>query len=72
MYGLIKTHKVGNPARMITSGCSTAMEKLSILVETVLFDLANDSPSRIRDTGHMHNIVDELNRLNLPRESSWI
>ena len=72
MYGLIKTHKVGNPARMITSGCSTAMEKLSIFVETVLFDLANDSPPRIRDTGHMHNIVDELNRLNLPRESSWI
>ena len=25
MYGLIKTHKVGNPARLITSGCSTAM-----------------------------------------------
>ena len=39
MCGLIKTHKVGNPARVITSGCSTAMEKLSIFVEIVLFDL---------------------------------
>ena len=57
MYGLIKTHKVGNPARVITSGCSTGMEKLSIFVETVLFDLANDLRSRIRDTRHMLNIV---------------
>ena len=40
------------------------MEKLSIFVETVLFDLANDLPSRIRDTGYMLNIVDELNRSN--------
>ena len=69
MYGLIKTHKVGNPARVITSGFSTAMEKLSISVEKVLFDLANDLPSRIRHTGHMLNIVDELNRSNLPSES---
>ena len=69
IYDLITTHKVGNPARMITSGCSTAMEKLSIFVETVLFDLVNELPSRIRDTGHMLNIVDEFNRSNLPSES---
>ena len=69
MYGLIKTHKAGNPAWMISSGCSTAMEKLSIFVETVLFDLANELPSRIRDTGHMLNIVDKLNRSNLPSGS---
>ena len=62
MYGLIKTHKVGNPAWVITSGCSTAME-------TVLFDLGNDLQSRLRDMAHMPNIVDELNRSNLPSES---
>ena len=45
------------------------MEKLSIFVETVLFDLANELLSRIRDTGHMLNIVDELSRSNLPSES---
>ena len=45
------------------------MEKVSIFVETILFDLANDLPSRIRDTGHILNIVDELNRSNLPSES---
>ena len=58
-------HKSGNPARVITRGYSTTMEKLSIFVEIVLFDLASDLPSRIRDTGLMVNIVDELNRSNL-------
>ena len=57
---------------MITSGSRTAMEKLSIFVETVFFYLANDLPSRIRDMGHMLNIIDELNRLNLPSESRLI
>ena len=35
MYGLIKTHKNDNPARIITSGCNTAVESLSIFVEKV-------------------------------------
>ena len=69
MYSLIKTHESGNLARVITNGCSTAIEKLSIFIETISFDLANDLPSRIRDTEHMLNIVDELNRWNLPTES---
>ena len=46
--------------------------KLSIFVETVSFDLANDLSSRIRDTGHTLNIVDELNRSNLPCESTLV
>ena len=37
MCGLIKTHKVGNPVRVMTSGCGTAMEKISILVEKCLY-----------------------------------
>ena len=69
MYGLIKTHKVANPARVFTSGCSTAMGKLSIFAKTVLFDLANYLPSCIRDTGHVLNTVDELNRSNLLSQS---
>ena len=32
MYGMVKTHKVDNPVRVITSGCNTVVEKLSILV----------------------------------------
>ena len=50
IYGLFKTHKVGNTARVITSRFSTAMEKLSIFVKTVLFDLANDLQFPIIDT----------------------
>ena len=69
MYGLIKTHKVGNSARVITGGCCAAIEKLSIFVETVLFDLANELPFRNRDTGHTLSIVDELNRSNFPSKS---
>ena len=33
MYGNVKTHKIGNPTRVITSGCNTAIENLSIFVE---------------------------------------
>ena len=33
MYGMVKTHKADNPVRVITSGCNTVVEKLSILVE---------------------------------------
>ena len=37
MYGLLKIRKVNNPARVITSGCNTAIESLSIYIEHVLF-----------------------------------
>ena len=33
MNGNVKTHKIGNPTRVITSGCNTAIENLSIFVE---------------------------------------
>ena len=37
MYGLIKTNKENNPVRVITSGCGTAIEYLSIFVENYLY-----------------------------------
>ena len=37
MYGLITTHEENNPARVITSGCGTAVEFLSIFVENYLY-----------------------------------
>ena len=40
MYGNIKTHKTDNPARVITSGCNTPVEHLSIFVEKVLHGIA--------------------------------
>ena len=33
IYGLVKPHKVNNPVRVITSGCNTAIESLSIYIE---------------------------------------
>ena len=69
MYGLIKTHKNDNPARIITSGCNTAIESLSIFVEKVLYDIASNLPSRIKDTGHMLDIIDEINNSGLPTNS---
>ena len=40
MYGNIKTHKINNPTRVITSGCSTAVESL-IFVEKNCKNLEN-------------------------------
>ena len=69
MYGNIKTHKADNPARVITSGCNTAVEHLSIFVEKVLYGIASELPSGIKDTNHMSDIIDDLNNLNLYPES---
>ena len=40
MYGNIKSHKMNNRVRVITSGCNTAVESLSIFVEKELYKLA--------------------------------
>ena len=58
-----------NPARIITSGCNTAVESLSIFVEKVLYDIASNLPSRIKYTGHMLDIIDEINNSNLGTNS---
>ena len=69
MYGLIKTHKVENHVRLITSGCNTAVENLSIFVEKILYSEVEKIPSRIKDTNHMLDIIDNLNDSNLPDNS---
>ena len=61
MYGNIKSHKTDNPARVITSGCDTPVEHLSIFVEKVLYGIASELPSRIKDTNHMLDIIDNVN-----------
>ena len=69
MYGNVKTHKVDTPTRVITSGYNTAIENLSIFVGNVLYDIASELPSRIKDTNHMLDIIDNLNFLDLPLNS---
>ena len=69
MYGLVKTHKANNPVRIITSGCNTAFQNLSIFVEKVLYKEVERLPSRIKDTSHMLDIIDNLNDSDLPENS---
>ena len=64
MYGLIKTHKVGNPARVITNGCGTVIENLSIFVEKCLHSEVLKIESRVKDRSEMLTIIDNLNESN--------
>ena len=64
MYGLVKT--LNNPVRVITSGCNTAIESFSIYTEHVLFELSEVMPSRIKDSNHLLNIIDNMNNMFLP------
>ena len=64
MYALFKTHKVGNPARVTTSGCDTAIENLSIFVEKCLYSEVLEIKSRVKDTSEMFTIIDNLNKSN--------
>ena len=52
--------------RVISSGCSTAVESLSIFVEKELYKLAENLPLRIKDTNGMLNIIDNLNNNCIP------
>ena len=72
MYGNVKIHKENNPVKVITSGCNTAGENLSIFVENVLFELASELPSRIKDTCHMLEIIDDMNNSNLSSNASLL
>ena len=47
MYGMIKTHKESNPARIITSGSGTTVKNLSIFVEKCLFPKVLKKDTRI-------------------------
>ena len=51
------------------NGCNTAIEFLSIFVEKVLYGIASNLPSRIKYTGHMLDIIDEINSSSLPTNS---
>ena len=62
MYGMVKTHKADNPVRVITSGCYTVVEKLSILVEKILYQLADRLNSKIKETNNMLEIIDDINK----------
>ena len=64
MYGLVKTNKVGNPVKIITSGCATAIENLSIFVEKCLHSEVLKIESWVKDTPEMLTIIDNFNESN--------
>ena len=72
MYGNDKMHKIDNPTRLITSDCNAAIESLPIFVEYVLYDIASELPSTIKDTNHMIDIIENLNSLDLPLNSALV
>ena len=60
MYVLIKTHKVGNLVRLITSGCGTVIACLYIFVEKCLYSEILKIESRVKDSSEMLTIIDNL------------
>ena len=74
-FGTIKTHKEGNPLRLITSCCGTAIENLSAFTEFYLKPLAQGLPSFVKDTTHLLQKIEDLNKMGpFPKESllvSW-
>ena len=54
----------------IQTECSTS-GKMYGLIKThkTTYDIASNLPSRIKDTGHMLDIIDEINNFNLPSNS---
>jgi len=63
---LYKTHKDGNPVRLLTSGCNTAIENLSRFIEVICAPLTENMPSRIKNTAHLLNVIDDLNQRGIP------
>ena len=57
IYVNVKTHKIGNPTRVILIGCNKAIENLSIFVENMFYGISSELPSRIKDTNHMLDIA---------------
>ena len=63
-YGLIKTPKVGNPVKVITSGCGVAIKNLSISVEKCFCSEVLNIRSSVKDTSEMLTTIDNLNKSN--------
>ena len=61
-FATITTHKEGNPLRLITSCCGTAIENLSAFTEFYLKPLAQKLPSFVKDTTHLLRKIEDLNK----------
>jgi hypothetical protein len=59
-FGTVKTHKEGNPLRLITSCRGTAIENLSAFTDFYLKPLSQALSSFIKDTTHLLQKISEL------------
>ena len=66
---LYKTHKTGIPVRLLTSGCNTPIENLSRFIENVCAPLTESMKSRIKNTDHLVQIIDNLNEKGIPENT---
>ena len=69
---LYKTHKTNIPVRLLTTGCNTAIENLCSFIEAHTYPLAENIPSRIRDTNHLLEIIDDINETPLPEDAMLV
>ena len=69
---MYKSHKEGNPVRLITTGCNTAVENLCRIIEAHTYSLVKDIPCRIQDTNHLLKMIDDINKVpeNLQNEKN--
>lgn len=65
-----KTHKSNISVRLLTTGCGTAIQNLAIFVEKHCAHLADQIPTRIKDTQHFLRIVTKPVKLFSPLNST--
>ena len=49
---MVNIYTNDNPVRVITSWCNTSIKKRSILVKKTLYAIADNLPSKIKDTNN--------------------
>ena len=57
---MVKTQKIDNPVQVITNGCDTVVENLSIFAEKILYAIADKLLSNIKNTNGMLDITDSI------------
>ena len=72
MHDDIKTLKIKNLARVITSGCSTAVESWLIFVEKEIKKLSENLPSQTKDANDMLNLRYIFNNSAIPKNAFLI
>ena len=65
-------NKPNTPVRLLTSGCNTAIENLARFIETFCAPLLETMKSRIKNTDHLLNIIDEINSKGIPEETNLV